>query len=399
MGKTIIISEESANRLGLDLKLNRALYKMLRNGDTSLGKNAALPGDPLEFQYKILKHGLEIATEEMKRVNGKMGSVEETVNELRKMIREVGEIESSFKPVLSKLCLNSILELFSIPDGVVNLTCKIGNPHDSGVAVRVMPEEDGGYEYSDVDDSMLMSSEVEKRRMVDCFIMGASYNLCDYVKDYWMADIAKLDERLCDLYDKINIYERYLLYVDNPVITDENPMVNAYVAVKLGGDSNRTTIDAVGVTFMHLLRETIRGFMELFSSHGLPSNNERAMAIIKRADFVVAEPWDIRLGIVLWDRLWDVNEFGSRSIPYYFKEVCKLDINDFNEYVKELMLKTKKSKQMLFDMVSEIYQEKEREKFLDRVKKKNLDQSVVDDGNMSVDDLEAIDWDVINETN
>lgn len=395
MSKTIIISENAIDRLGL--RLNHALYKMLRNGDTSLGRNAALPGDPLQFQYDVLKEGMRLASEEMKRVGLEITDNDTMIDKLRHLIREVVDIEAENKPVLEKLCVNCILELFSVPDGVINLNCKIGNPHDSWVAVRLMPEDGDGYEFDDVDDNMLMSSEVEKRRMVDCLIMGASYNLYKYIEDYWKSKIAEIDDRLCDLYDKIDGYERYLLYADNPVLTDDDPMVNAYVAVRLGGDGNRTSIDSVGITFPHLLRETIRGFMELFSSHGLPSDNDRAMAIIKRADFVVAEPWDLRLGIVLWNKFWKTEELGCRVIPHYFKAVCGMDIADFNSFIKEQMLQTKKSRRLMFDVMSEIHHEREKGKFLDRMKKKNLDRSVVDDGDMSVDDLDSMDCDVITE--
>ena len=396
MSKTVIISEEAMDRLGL--RLNPLLYKMLKNGDTSLGRNPALPDDPLEFQYKMLKDGLTEAVEDMKSIGADISDINAVIDELRHMIRRTISIESSFKSVLEKLCLNCILELFSVPDGVVNLSCKLGNPRDGGnIQLRIMPEEDNEYVFSDVDDSLLMSSEIAKRRMIDCLVMGGSYHLSNYIKGYWCEEVSELDDRLLDLYDRIDKYERYLLYVDNPVISDDEPMLNAYVAVKIGGDGKRTSIDSVGITFIHLLRETIRGFMELFSSHGLPSNNERAMEIVRRSDFMVAEPWDMRLGIVLWNKFWNLDDFGSRTIPYYFKEVCSLDVEDFNNFMREQMLKTKKSKRLMFDIMSSIYKERERDKFLGRMKKKNLDNSLIDDGDMSIDDLDAIDCDIITE--
>ena len=395
MSKTIILSESAVDRLGL--RLNHALYKMLRNGDTSLGNNPALPDNPLEFQYKTLKDGMKTAVEGMKSIGADMSDIDTVINELRHMIRKAMKLEEPNKPVLEKLCLNSILELFSVPDGVINLSCHLGSPKDKGVVVRIMPEDEDGYVFSDVDDSMLMSSEIAKRRMIDCLIMGGSYNLTEYIKKYWKEEIRNISEELLELYTKIDIYDRYLLYADNPELSDEQPMLNAYVAVNLGGDNERTKIDAVGIIFPYLLRETIRGFMELFSSHGLPDDNERAMSIIRKADFMVAEPWDMRLGIVLWDKFWHVEDFGSRSIPYYFKEVCSLDVDDFNMFVKEQMLQTKKSKKLMLDVMSKIHVDKEREKFIGRIHKKNLDRSVVNDGDMSIDDLDALDSDIISE--
>lgn len=389
MSKTVIITEDAVNRLGL--RLNPVLYKMLKNGDTSLGKNPALPDDALDFQYKVLKDGMTVAVDDMKSIGVNIDDVNAVIDELRHMIREVISLEKPIKSKLEALCYNSVLELFTVPDGTVNLKCVLGNPRDGGkVQIRLMPEEDGEYSFEDVDDTMMMQAEVAKRRMVDCLIMGGSYNLCNYIKEYWQGKINEMDDRLPELYDKIEIYERYLLYADSPKLSDEDPMMNAYVSVRLGGDTKRIDIESTGIIFPFLLRETIRGFMELFSSHGLPSDNERAMEIIRRSDFMVAEPWDIRLGIVLWDKFWNVNEFGSRTIPYYFRSVCEMGISEFNSFIKEQMLKTKRSKKMMLDLISAIYADKEREKFVGRMKKKQLDQAVIDDGDMSVDDLDSV---------
>jgi hypothetical protein len=396
MSKTVIISEEAMDRLGL--RLNPVLYKMLKNGDTSLGRNPALPDNPLEFQYTALKDGMSVAVEEMKQLGADMSDIHSVIDELRHMIREAISLESNHKSVLEKLCYNCITELFSVPDGTINLSCKLGNPRDGGKAqVRLMPEEGKDYVFSDVDDSLLMQSEVAKRRMIDCLIMGGSYALSKYIEEYWKSEISELDERLCELYNRIDVYDRYLLYADNPVLSDDEPMMNAYVAVRLGGDEKRTDIEATGIIFPYLLRETIRGFMELFSSHGLPSDNDRAMEVIKRADFMVAEPWDMRLGIVLWNKFWNVNDFGSRTIPYYFKAVSSLDVEEFNMFMKEQMLQTKKSRKLMFDIIADVHDERERGKFLGRLKKKNLDQSAIDDGDMSIDDLDAMDCDIITE--
>jgi hypothetical protein len=51
----------------------------------------------------------------------------------------------------------------------------------------------------------------------------------------------------------------------------------------------------------------------------------------------------------------------------------------------------------MFDIIADVHDERERGKFLGRLKKKNLDQSAIDDGDMSIDDLDAMDCDIITE--
>ena len=44
-------------------------------------------------------------------------------------------------------------------------------------------------------------------------------------------------------------------------------------------------------------------FFELFSCHGLPTDSKKANYIISHADFVVAEGWDLRFGVTLWEQI------------------------------------------------------------------------------------------------
>ena len=78
---------------------------------------------------------------------------------------------------------------------------------------------------------------------------------------------------------------------------------------------------------------------ELFSSHGLPDDNDKAMYIIRKSDFILAEPWDLRIGIGLMNVLYknitdkydsDILKHTNR-IPFLFTKLCELKIDDFND--------------------------------------------------------------------
>ena len=66
-------------------------------------------------------------------------------------------------------------------------------------------------------------------------------------------------------------------------------LLTSDVEVSLGNDETKSKIESQGVILPILLMETIKGFMELFISHGLPKNVNDAITVIGRSDFIKAE--------------------------------------------------------------------------------------------------------------
>ena len=366
MGRKIILSEDSAKML--NFKLNPKLYRQLKSGFTSLGKNEALPGDPLEFQYDVLKSRLS-------EVSIGCG-VTEALDEISTLTAKAMALEKPLRPQLQKICENTIMLLFPIPDETINFTCELVD--GVGGSIRILPEDDE-YEFTDVDEHVLMSSEIMKRRLIDCLIQGGAHELTDFAKDYWVREAMGMSDELPELYERIEELEDYLLFVHEQEITDEDAKQTAHVSVRLGKKGVKTDIESQAILLPMLIRESIRGFMELFSSHGLPEDNTKANHIIKQADFYMAEPWDMRLGTPLWRKFWDVDRYGTRVVPYYFKDVCCLDVEEFNTFMKEAMLGTKKYKEERDALVNDIKHDRDYNRFIDRISQKNVKQSVIND--------------------
>ena len=378
MGKKIILTEDSANMLGF--RLNPKLYRQLKNGYTSLGRCNSLPDDPLEFQYHILKKRLADVTLDI--------TPDEAFEDIQELTVKAMDIERTIRPQLQKICENTITLLFPIPDETINFTCKLSDKVNE--SVRLLPEDDESYEFEDVDEHVLMSREVGKRRMIDCLIMGSAHELTKFAEDYWLREVSELSESLPSLYEKICKLEDYLLFVHEQKISDEEPNQNSHVWVKLGRKGLKTEISSEAILLPYLIRESVRGFMELFSSHGLPEDNKKANHIIKLADFYVAEPWDMRLGTPLWNRFWNCDKFGTRVLPYYFKDVCCMNVDEFERFMKGAMLETKAYKRLRSQMIDDIKHDRDYERFIDRVAQKNVNQSVLSDDEMTEDDLDNV---------
>jgi hypothetical protein len=155
-------------------------------------------------------------------------------------------------------------------------------------------------------------------------------------------------------------------------------MQGSYVETHLGMDDEKTTISVQGIIFPLLLQETIKGLFELFSAHGLPTDKEKAKYIIKKADFVLAEPWDLRLGVGLWKRVFGKVQ-DTNMIPYMFTSLVKLDTENFNSIMKEILSNTQKGDELINDLMQQAEYDNGYQQFTNRINAKNLDKSLIQD--------------------
>ena len=160
------------------------------------------------------------------------------------------------------------------------------------------------------------------------------------------------------------------------------------VEVSLGDPDNKVKIDAQGEIFPVLLSETIRGFMELFISHGLPIEKDKAIAVLGKSDYLKAEPWDMRVGPYLWILMSNTfNDIDSNEIPYLLKKISSLEPRKFNFLMKEVFAQTKKGKHLMASLSQKSKRDAEYDKFLDRMDKKREDKGIITDDFIHPDEL------------
>lgn len=394
----IIINEEQQQRL----KLPPFIYKAISTNRTSLGDNPALPpyGD-FGFLYDVIKKKYEEVDETISKMieHGELESkdTDYLLSVLSKKVKECKEREEPIRPQLQKLCENIINSAFSVPSETVILNCRLVGKVKPKNSMRILPEgddEENGYDFEDVDEVNLTNKVILKRRFINSLIQGISYWLSTDLDD-WCDTVVELDREVWNLWYQIIYITDYLLFTKEEKITEKNPMQMSYVEVTLGKNGKKTIIDSQGIIFPYLLRDTFRGFFELFSSHGLPEDNQKAMYIIRKADFIVAEPWDLRIGMCLIDILHDNLTkkyqtnllFHPNRIPFFFSELCQLKVDEFNDVMQNFLLGTKKGKIIAKDIDFRIAHDVEYQKFKDKIQQKNIDKSLISDGDFSKEEL------------
>lgn len=371
------------------MKLPKFLYKKIVSHNTSLGDNAVFPPEEdFPFEYKLIKKRYSDIIDNIQSSEFNGIDVDKASTLLSQYIVECQEKEEPIKENLIKICENVIASLFDIPNETVELFCDLVKKIESKHSFRLMPEscDERQFDFEDLNDFENASKVILKRRFIDSLTLGLAYKYSS--SKYFLNEIYELDNTLPPLYDKIRLLSDFLLFEQEENISDKNPKQGSCVEVELGRVGEKTVINAQGIIFPFLLNETLRGFFELFASHGLPQDNNKAEYIIKQSDFLLAEPWDLRFGVGLCDLLFG-NVDNTKVLPYYFMNICSLPIDEFNTEIKEVLAKTKHGKQYCDELLMTATHDYEMDDLTNTIQLKNSEKSVIEDDYMNEEDIDS----------
>lgn len=397
--RRVYLKENDIKELAGDKRylLPQFLYAPLRGKYTSLGDNPAFPPDGgTPFDYSIIKNRFKEVSQVIEDNYPELLEMDTdgVATHLGKLIKKCVEIEKPIRPQLERVCYNALTRIFSIPEEAVNIVCKLVDSIKYTDPLRVTPEsdtEDDAYTFEDIKDMQSSEKAVAKRRLINALIQGASYSLA---KDeaFYADEIEELSERLLPLYEEIIAINDFLLFTKQEKMTDKDPKQGSYVTVNLGVPNEKSLIEAQGICFPLLLNEAVRGLFELFAMHGLPQDKEKAMHIIRRADFILAEPWDLRFGVGLWKKV-EKHIMDINLIPYVFTNICKLKTSRFNKVMQEVFAGTRKGDVCMENIVNTALEDIDYNDFEERLKQKNIDKAIIADNYFSAAELNPYDAD------
>ena len=377
----------------MENKLPKFLLKGLKV-NCFQGNNDALPGDDeYPYVYHLILDRFNEVTNELKVTYNTLdrNDLNYLKSHLSDLFKQAKELENPIKSNLEKICVETLIELFEIPNDTVTLNCNIVDKVTPNHAINLKPQSNSliKYEYEDTDDMDNLQKEVLKRRFIDAIIQGGSY-LLSKCYHLFLSKIYDLDKRLPNIYDEIIAINDYLLFTENNKITDDNTFQASYVEVIIRDKNQSVVIDSQGLIFPFLLNESIRGLMELFASHGLPLDRKKANYVLKQADFLIAEPWDLRIGVNLYKELINQDEVKANLTPYFIKNLCELTVNDFNYSVKNILAKTKTGKAIFNEILDKSRNDKKNDDFQIKIYDKHSNDAVITDGYYANNDLDEL---------
>ena len=378
--KKIYIKESFMSNVVKGRLLPQFLFKLVKAHKTSLGDNEAFPtSDEYPFDYMLLKKRYNQVCDAIEEMGLESLDEDYLMSELSSLLTKCRKLETPIRDTLEKLCENAVNRLFAIPEESININLKLVDKIKFKSAIRMKPEsnDDSKYTFKDIAEIDLSNKAVEKRRFINALIQGASY-IYSGVEGLYIDDIDRINPELLRMYRAIRIINDYLLFTKKEELTDENPMQGAYVETNIGTSDERATINVQGIIFPLLLQETIRGLFELFSAHGLPTDLNKAQYIVKKADFVLAEPWDLRLGVGLWNSIFGGVE-DTNMIPYMFTSFIKIPTDEFNLSVKEILSNTEKGHEIINSLMTDAEYDSGYQQFTNRINARNLEKSLIKD--------------------
>lgn len=368
------------------MKLPEFLEDAIRNNTTSLGSHPAFPPEEEDtFIGGIIRRRYEEVMGETKVEDIKTVAVR-----LNKLVTECKKLEENSKEALENLCSTICAEIFNIPDDTITINGKLVAECDMS-KYRMTPEPTQDFTFNDIEDMKSLSDEIYKRRMIDALISGAALYYSSNVSLY-VQEIYKINPQLPQLYSEIFKYNNILLFNQKDTIKNIENANTGKVDVNVGNENEKIIIDAEGCIFPILLEYVIRGLLETASLQGLPKDKDRAEYVMSKADYRLAENWDMRLGVPLWniiasvieDNGKDVTEVGSNFIIMTLSE---LSPSTFNDYLQNTFKKTNKGVMMTKELVDTIMYNKEVDDFNNFIQVQNDKFPINDDADYSSSDL------------
>ena len=363
-----------------DNKLISNLKQEIKNNDTPL---SSIPCYDL-FIDKVLDNSFNEAVNLFDEDITKISN-EKIVNKLNELILKCQKKERKNKLFFEKLCYDlisvSFNNLINELDSGIELQCKLTNEiqYDDNV-ININKD----YEFNDTNSIEVLKNEKTRRNIINTLNMGASLNLTDILLKEALHDIFDIDEELPHLYNSIIKLNSYLGFFSKQEKEDTNKTRAAYNNIEVSQDKIKITCE--GIIFPFLLTETIRAFLNIPTLESL-NNNEANELILKECDTNENERWNMLLGRYIWGLTTQNGKITPNKFGFYFKELMKIDLNDFIKLFSELLVGTKLGKEKIGELNNIIDWNFDYDLFIKNLDKKREEKSIIDEEKLTEDNF------------
>lgn len=357
------LNENSLYSDGITERIHPKLEEDLRRDKHSLSGCDIFPeGDIISSEMKLIRERFKEVVKRCREAF-EVPTVDNDEVILKQMmfVNEAMTLEESNKAALEELAVKMIMEEFDIPEGSVQIEAKLGNVVDA-VNKNLTPSETLGEEFNDHDEIVQANAEVKKRRAVNALIQGASMSV-NHMFHMVNEELSDIDARLPGVYKKMMSAADMSYFI----IPDMDKQIKGGCChTEYTEDENgiKPIIKAKAMVFPVLIHELCKGVMEVLSTNGLPTQENVAKFVIDKADFVQAEPWDMRFGPAIWRKFCDAIPAEDFKLKHYiYTDLVSMEPQEFSQLMKEIIAGTKKGKNTIATMAKNIKKELEEDEF------------------------------------
>jgi hypothetical protein len=295
------------------------------------------------------------------------------MKEMKPLVDTTMEIESEHKKQLEELAIKMIKDEFGITDEV-EMVAEL-TPYIEDANPNELPSETI-VEFDDHDEIVFANDSVYKRRFQNAINQGAAKKVNHM---YHLADkeLTDMNPRLLNNYKKMMSAAdyTYFLYPDLGSSTNAGSCDIEFPKKK----GEKAILKVKAMVFPVLVHELYKSCMEVLSANGLPTKENIAEYVINKADYLQAEPWDMRIGPGLWGRfcmMIPTEDFNLKHHVYF--DISALEPKEFSSVMKEIMGGTNKGKQIVSELMKEIKKE---------LKEDDYREAMGDDNVFEIEDL------------
>jgi uncharacterized protein YutD len=344
-------------------RMHPQLEQELAERKHSLGKHPAIPeGDENNFEQKIMgKRFSEVVNRYKRAFDVEDIDNSQLMMQMMPMVHETMALEAKHKKDLEQLAEKMIREEYDMPEDIVEIKAKL-SPNIMLEGTKKQPKpKSNDYQFESHEDMVNAKEEVYKRRFLNAMIQGAAKktnHMFHMVDD----ELTNMDPRLLNRYSKVMSAADYMYYV---IPKMDNGTNGGVVKVTFPtGENPKAVIEAEAMIFPVLIHELVKGVMELLSAHGLPKDKKLGDYVVDKADFLAAEPWDMRIGPALWDRFTDCVDSDDFHLKHQlYMELASMPVKEFNENMREILAGTNKGKKVVKEIMDSVKQELQEEEF------------------------------------
>ena len=343
---------------------------------TSLGKHPIFPeGHEDSFTEKIMGDRFKEVVNRYKRHHDVNSIDNEKVKaEMLGMLKGTMSLEQNNKKALEKLAVDMVREEFDMDEDMVEIEAILTKDISlEGTKKNPLPAK-YDMEFKNHDELVRANKEVYKRRFINAMIQGAakkSHHMFHMVDN----ELSGIDPKLPNAYSKLMSAADYMYYIQPNM---EDGIAGGVFRVKFPTKEDpKLKIKAEAMVFPVLIHELVKGIMEILSVKGLPKK-KMGEFVINKADFLAAEPWDMRIGPALWERFTDLFDSEDFHLKHHvYNDLVELPVDEFNKQMKEIMAGTKEGKKIIKNMVEDIKKDMSNEDFNETMEtfKKDLEQN------------------------
>jgi hypothetical protein len=277
------------------------------------------------------------------------------------LVYETIGLETKNRKELVELAIKMVREEYNMGEDVVEIHAELtDNINMQGTKTNPKPIR-VETEFDNHDAMINANKEVYKRRFLNAMTQGAAKK-CSHMFHMVDDELTDIEPRLANKYAKMMAAADYMYYV---IPNMENGVNGGVVRVQFPTTSNpKAVIYAQAMVFPVLIHELVKGVMELLSAHGLPKDRKTGEFVIGQADFLAAEPWDMRMGPGLWGRFTNAIESDDFELKHHiYSELAALPVDEFNVKMREVMANTKEGKMIVKEIANQVRQELTEEEY------------------------------------